>query len=76
MAVAVMQGANRHIRSSMGFSILPKDTSTHGPGGLTPPLSHSHMIYQITCSFFEPIKDFMLLFTIAVELPLGPFKHT
>ena len=27
MAVAAMQGADQHIRSSLGFSILPKDTS-------------------------------------------------
>ena len=26
MAVAAMQGADQHIRSSLGFSILPKDT--------------------------------------------------
>ena len=28
MAVAATQSANQHIRSSLGFSILPKDTST------------------------------------------------
>ena len=28
MAVATMQGAEQHIRSSLGFSILPKDTLT------------------------------------------------
>ena len=28
MVVAAMQGADQHIRSSLGFSILPKDTST------------------------------------------------
>ena len=27
MAVAAMQGANQHIRSNLGFSVLPKDTS-------------------------------------------------
>ena len=32
MAVAAMQGANQHIRSSLGFSTLPKDTSTCRPG--------------------------------------------
>ena len=26
MAVAAMQGADQHISSSLGFSILPKDT--------------------------------------------------
>ena len=32
MVVAAMQGANQHIRSSLGFSILLKDTSTCRPG--------------------------------------------
>ena len=32
MVVAAMQGANQHIRSSLGFSILPKDTSTYRQG--------------------------------------------
>ena len=32
MVVAAMQGANQHIRSSLGFSILPKDTLTCQPG--------------------------------------------
>ena len=31
-AVATMQGADQHIRSSLGFSILPKDTLTCRPG--------------------------------------------
>ena len=29
---AAMQGADQHITSSFGFSILPKDTSTCRPG--------------------------------------------
>ena len=32
MAVAAMQGADLHIRSSWGFSILPKATLTCRPG--------------------------------------------
>ena len=32
MVVAAMQGAGQHIRSSLGISILPKDTSTCRPG--------------------------------------------
>ena len=32
MVVAAMKGADQHIRSSLGFSILPKDTSTCRPG--------------------------------------------
>ena len=32
MAVAAMQGADRHIRSSLGLSILPKDTLTRKRG--------------------------------------------
>ena len=32
MAVAAMQGADLYIRSSYGFSILPKDTSKCRPG--------------------------------------------
>ena len=34
MVVAAMQGADQHIRSSLGFSILPKDTWTCRPGEL------------------------------------------
>ena len=34
MSVAAMQGAAQHIRSSLGFSILPKDTSPCEPGEL------------------------------------------
>ena len=32
MAVAATQSASQHIRSSLGFNILPKDTSTCRPG--------------------------------------------
>ena len=32
MVVAAMQGADQHIRSSLGFSILPKDTLACNPG--------------------------------------------
>ena len=32
MELADMQRADQHIRSSLGFSILPKDTLTHWPG--------------------------------------------
>ena len=32
MVVAAMQGTNQHIRSSLGFSILPKDILTCRPG--------------------------------------------
>ena len=51
MMAAAMQGANQHIRSRLGFSILPKDTSTCRPREsnqrpsdnktLAPPLSDS-----------------------------------
>ena len=54
MAVAAIQGANQHIRSSLGFKILPKDTLTCRPGEsyqwpsdnetLALPLSHSHHV--------------------------------
>ena len=36
MAAAAMPGANQHIRSSLGFNILPKDTSTCRPGKIEP----------------------------------------
>ena len=52
MMVAAMQGANQHISSSLGLSILPKDTATCRPGELNQqpsdnntlalPLSNSH----------------------------------
>ena len=53
MAVAAVQGADQHIRSSLEFSILPKDTLTCRPGesnqqpfnNKTPALSHSHLDY-------------------------------
>ena len=35
MMVAAMQGIDQHIRSNLGFSILPKDTSTCRPGNQT-----------------------------------------
>ena len=55
MAVmAAMQGADKHIKSSLGFSILPKDTSTCRLGELNQhpsnykmlalPLSHSRSL--------------------------------
>ena len=34
MVAAAMQGAEQHIRSSLGLSILPKDTWTCRPGEL------------------------------------------
>ena len=57
MVVAAMQGADQHIRSSLGFRILPKDTLTCRPGrenqrpsnnkALALPLSYS-LYYQVT----------------------------
>ena len=44
MAVAAMQGADQHIRSSSGFSILPEDTSTCRPGGIEP----THWLYPLS----------------------------
>ena len=32
MAVVAMQGAGQHVRNSLGFSILPKDTLTYTHG--------------------------------------------
>ena len=52
MVVAAMQGADQHIRRSVRFSILPKDTLTCRPGelnqfaGTTPDLFiHYHIKY-------------------------------
>ena len=55
MVVAAVQGADMHIRSSLGFSILPKDTSTGRPGELNQrtssnktlalPLNHNHRYF-------------------------------
>ena len=36
MAVAAMQGADRHIRSSLGLGILPKDTCHMQTRGIKP----------------------------------------
>ena len=41
---AAMQGADQHIRSSLGFSILSKDTSTHRPA-------------LVLCLFLPPYFD-------------------
>ena len=35
-----MQGADQHIRSILGFSVLPKDTLTRRPGELNQQTSH------------------------------------
>ena len=67
-----MQGANQHIRSSLGFSILPKDTSTcrtgesnqqpHKNKTLALPLSHSrppsgrHLHITVTFRMFKKIS--------------------
>ena len=63
MVVAAMQGVEQHIRSSLGFSILPKNTSTCRPGEsnqwtsdnktLALPLSHScqnEELYPFICN--------------------------
>ena len=60
MAAAAMQGVDQHIRSSLGFSILPKDTSTCSPGesnqrpsdnkALPLPLSHSRLML-LDCTY-------------------------
>ena len=57
MEVAAIQDADQHIRSSLGFSILYKDTSACRPGELNQrssdykmlalPLTHSHPCQNI-----------------------------
>ena len=59
MAVVAMQGADQQIRSSLRFSILPKDTSTCKSGelnqwpsdstGSTPNHSHPIMFHYVDC---------------------------
>ena len=44
MAVAALKGANKHIRSNLGFSILPKDNLTYRPGELNQQLSNNKML--------------------------------
>ena len=39
-----MQGVKEHIRSRLGFSILPKDTSTCKPGDSNPQPSDNKML--------------------------------
>ena len=52
MVVAAMQGADQHGRSSLGFSILPKDTLTCRPGESNPqPSSGSNPEPQLPHSF-------------------------
>ena len=56
MAVAAMQGADQHIRNSLGLSILSRDTSNCRPGELNQrlsdnktlalPLSHSQILIE------------------------------
>lgn len=43
IAVAAVQGADHHIRSSLGFSNLPKDTSTRG---IEPATFHGLLVSQ------------------------------
>ena len=47
MVVAAMQGPDQHIRSSLGFSILPKDTLMHmQTKGIEPATSQSTPIHS------------------------------
>lgn len=75
----LMQGANLHIRSSLGFSILPKDTSTWRPGesiqrtsdnkmlalSLSPSCTTQHMC-AVICSVFV-----MVCFSSLLWCPTG-----
>ena len=84
MVVAVMQGADQYIRSSLGFSILPKDTSTCRPGEsnqwpsdykkLALRLSHRHptAAYRCKyCNFLLPVGGVM---TITVYWHVNVFR--
>ena len=75
MAVSAMQGAEQHIRSSLGFSILPKHTSTCKPGKKnerpsdnkhSPNPSHSWPLHTTLC--MEPPGRTQLL-------PVQPWTH-
>ena len=52
MVVATMQGANLHIGSNSGLSILRKDTSKCGQSGLEPAAFRSliNLLYQLSYS--------------------------
>ena len=61
MAVAAMQGADQHIRSSLGFSILPKDRNQTGDLLLT----------RCWLSFYF-IQDYFTLFCFSDSNKLMP----
>ena len=52
MVVAAMQGVNQHIRSSLGFSILPKDTLAWRPGESNQrPSNNNNLALTLTHSY-------------------------
>ena len=59
MVVAPMQGANQHIRSSLGYRILPKDTSTCRPGGWNqrPPITRRWLYSWATAAHVSSIME-------------------
>ena len=69
MAVVAMQGANQHILSSLGFSILDKDRpgeSNQRPSDnntLAPPLSPRRHIIS-TKLFFLIVDDYVYLLNV------------
>ena len=56
MVLTAMQDADRHFRSSLGFSILPKDTLTRRPGESKQRPSDNKMLNfsNITTETFPP----------------------
>ena len=55
--MAAMQGADQHIRGSLGFSILPKDSSTCRPGESNQrPADNKTLAPVLSCS--RPVKMF------------------
>ena len=85
MMVAPMQGTDQHTRCSLGFSILPKDTSTCRPGEsnqwpsnnktLALPLIHSRTFFAIAEILpFIPLRRHVHL-NHCIEVMLPDLHH-
>ena len=79
MVVAAMQGADQqHIRSSLGFSILPKDTLTHRPGGSNQmTISYSACVHTLAespeswCGNLSPLP-WLIFIIVVLWYPFSP----
>ena len=75
MVVVAMQGADQHNRSSLGFSILHKDTSTCRLGESNQWPSNNKTLALFSSYYFACLRNWLIVFCVTVLCEICCQRH-